>query len=271
MNSSKRLALVAATIALFLSRAGAQVLPGPVQAYLDGAPARLAAEPEIQEGKKADFYFNYHQLFAKPAIDYRNGGKAWLVGLGIGELKGKSMTELGRIVLLSESGEEIFKHPDAFRGERVLDGCFTGAIVVEMAPSLYVIAMSSPAGRGTPGSVSVRTLDKDKPRELFTCGDTNFPGEPGIESTLYFHDINGDGRKELLVEQQLLHYSQGRKEIKRRVFRLESTNQSFVEVTSQYESQLAGLFAAAKGTLATPRTSQQSRPYESTVFGKVTQ
>src|SRR5690606_21207833 len=91
----------------------------------------------------------------KPAVDIRHGNpNAWLVGLAIGQVDGTSMSQVARIVLLSETGEEIFKYPDPARGERVADGGFTEAVVV----TIHLIAMASPMGRKSPGGVSIRTM-----------------------------------------------------------------------------------------------------------------
>lgn len=237
---------------------GSSTMPVVIQSYLSGAEARLATEPEIQE---AAHYVNLHHrlLFAKPAVDIRHGNpNAWLVGLAIGQVDGTSMSQVARIVLLSETGEEIFKYPDPARGESVADGGFTEAVVVTMAPNVHLIAMASPMGRKSPGGVSIRTMGS-APVELFRYDDLNYPAEPGLESELYFYDVNGDGRKELLIEKGVLHYSQARKETHHLVFSLQSDNPSFAEVTSAYQNQLADAFSAAKADATTPRITQHGR------------
>lgn len=253
-------------VALCTVASAQENLPEPVQTHLTGIEARVAAEPAVQEGNGSIFDLDYKYLFNKPAVDYRTGStNAWLVGYQVGVLRGKLGSAVARLVLIDGSGNEFYRYPDASRGEVIDDGFYTDAIVVTMVPNVYLLAMSSPAGRKTPGSVSIRTLGQN-PLEVLTYRDVNFPAEPGIESDLYFFDVNSDGRKELLVEQQVLHYSTGQKEIQRQVFSLESNNQSFADVTSSYQSQLATIFATAKGDPATPKITQQSRPYDPTPF-----
>lgn len=238
--------------------AASSTMPVVIQNYLSGAEARLAAEPEVQEA--ADYVNLHHEvLFAKPAVDIRNGNPgAWLVGLAIGQVDGTSMSQVARIVLLSETGEEIFKYPDPARGERVSDGGFTEAVVVTMAPDIHLIAMASPTERQSPGGVSIRTMGS-APLELLRYEDLNYPAEPGLESELYFYDVNGDGRKELLIEKVVLHYSQARKETHHLIFSLQSDNQSFAEATSTYQNQLAVAFSAAKADATTPQITQHGR------------
>ena len=255
--------IVVALCALVSAQEG---LPRVVQTYLTGIEGRLAAEPSVQEWNGTIFDLDYKYLFNKPAVDYRTGSTdAWLVGYQVGVLKGKTGSLLARLVLIDGKGNEFFRFPDPSREEVIDDGFYTDGIVITVAPNVYLLAMSSRAGRKTPGSVTVQTLEQN-PRELLAYRDTNFPAEPGIESDLYFYDVNDDGRKELLVEQQVLHFSTGQKEMQQQVFSLESNNQSFANVTSSYQSQLAVIFAAARNNPETPKIKQQSRPYDPTLF-----
>lgn len=270
MNKHSILAAFVAILAVPCAAHAQQSLPPTVETYLTGIEGRLLAESQVQEAKDDVLGFRYSLLFCKPAIDYRSGSSdAWVLGLGLGEVKGKALTNVARIVVIAADGTEIFRYPDPARGEELLDGEYTNAIVVDMAPGVSLIAMSIPAGRSGPGEVSVRTLAQN-PQELLTYRDDNFPGEPGLESDLYFYDVDSGGRKEVLVEQQVLRYSQGQKKTQRRIYKLESSNQSFVEVTSKYQTQLDSIFTAAKNNTATPKITQHSRPYESTVFASPT-
>lgn len=241
-------------------------VPQAVQTYLVDIETRLASETSIQDGIGTIFDLDYKYLFAKPIADYQAGqGSAWLVGYQIGFLRGKDGGMLVRLVAVDGDSNEVFRYPDASRNEVIDDGFYTDGIAVAVAPNVYLLAMSSPGGRNAPGYVTVRTLDQNF-HELLAYRDTNFPAEPGIENDLFFYDVNGDGRKEVLVEQRLLRYSLGQKETALYVLSLESNNQAFTDVTIQYEDQLAAIFAAAKGDPSTPKISQEGRPFDPSAF-----
>jgi hypothetical protein len=253
-------------VALLAVGSAQERLPEAVQAYLAGIEERLVAEPAVLAGNGTIFDLDYKFLFNKPAVDVRTGSsEAWLVGFQVGVLRGKAGGPLARLVLIDGSGNDLYHFPDARRDESIDDGVFTDGIVIAVSPDVYLVAKSSPAGRKTPGSVVVQSLGKN-PRELIVFRDENFPAEPGIESDVYFHDVSGDGRKELLLERQVLHYRQGRKELQQRVFSLDAGGVSFSDVTASYQSRIATVFAAAKGNATMPKITQQGRPYDPAPF-----
>jgi hypothetical protein len=249
---------------IFAQQPEPSTLPQVVKTYLNQVKNSLSTDQQIQAAQQTDeLNVFYSFMFCKPCIDYRNGSSpAWLIGYGVGEAKGHSLTPYTVVVIIDNQGNEIIKFPDSNRNELLGDGGYTDAVVVQMAAQKFILGLASPNGRNSPGAVVIKKLGPS-PATIFQYESPESSDSPTWDTTLYFKDADNDGVKEMLLDRQsLLNGANNREQL---FFRFRSDTFTFEGETIP-STTLANYIQGARSDPNTSRLHQAAKPYASGAF-----
>jgi hypothetical protein len=248
--------------------------PGVVMTYI--AENKAALDSLTSGARTEEVYIGFDLLFCREVI--HKGRKHYLVGASVVSEK---RFGLARIVLLSSEGREIFEAPD---GEPWLKQSYnvdsdmdlveaTDALYVELSDSESVIALARAGRDETEIRVySILPTEKhlmtDYGRQAFRRNNGRIDLGNPWSGRYHFVDVNGDGRKELLINRRV-RFSKGKQhqsgaiEVSGYKYRNQKLIYAFekgtlmpLEVTNKYKSNLRKLFLDAKSDVNTPTLDQ---------------
>jgi hypothetical protein len=207
----------------------------------------------------------------QPIDSFRGTSPAWLVQFVVTTEKRLSYYHAaiigndGSLLMLAPGGSAWFKQELDLQSDfEIVPYSEVLFVRIENGKSILACA-TEPNGKYAPGKINLYAVEPATRQLLLDTGCvTSQPAETLFwESMYYFKDVNGDGRKDILINRRV-HEIQGTtitKKNQKFVFTLTPTLQP-VESTGSFSSTLVPLFEQAKSDATVPKIEQGGLPYQ---------
>ncbi len=188
----------------------------------------------------------------------RDGTRHWLVGAQIGLMKRWTLTE---VHLLAPNGATTLSLPNV---EDPDDQMYVNGLPIEIEPNRLAVVLLDHGNRRDAGKLRIIDL---KGETIFTDNAESASPKSFAESMYYFDDVNGDGRKEMMVNRRIhTRVSENEGEYnyqnQKLIYELAADGNTFREVTARYGNDLVPIFRQIKSGPQVPHIFQPGLPYE---------
>jgi hypothetical protein len=144
---------------------------------------------------------------------------------------------------------------------------YSDAIFVRIDSNQSILAVATePQGNYAPGMLRLFAVEPSTRSLLLDEGHASGQPEATLswEGMYYFKDINGDGRKDVLINRRVHQMEAGVRSMKNQklIFTMAAQQIELIEATDQYSATLVTLFQQAKADDNVPHIGQYGLPFE---------